>query len=52
MPSPMYAAIMPTDGDVLFTGELEDNFLVLTRHDGREIYRFDRGGPLAGGIVT
>ena len=51
-PSPMYAAITPTAGDVLFTGNLEGNFLVLNARNGREIYRFDTGGPLAGGIVT
>jgi PQQ-dependent dehydrogenase (methanol/ethanol family) len=51
-PSPMYAAITPTAGNVLFTGDLEGNFLVLDARNGKELYRFDTGGPLAGGIVT
>jgi PQQ-dependent dehydrogenase (methanol/ethanol family) len=51
-PSPMYAAITPTAGDVLFTGDLEGNFLVLDARNGKELYRFNTGGPLAGGVVT
>jgi len=51
-PSPMYAAITPTAGDVLFTGDLEGNFLVLDARSGEPIYRFNTGGPLAGGVVT
>jgi len=48
----MYAAVTPTAGDVLFTGDLNGNFLVLNSRDGKELYRFNTGGPLAGGIVT
>jgi alcohol dehydrogenase (cytochrome c) len=51
-PTPMYAAVTPTAGDVLLTGDLNGNFLVLNARDGKELYRFDTGGPLAGGIVT
>ena len=51
-PSPMYAAITPTAGNVVFTGDLEGNFLVLDARNGKEIYRFNTGGPIAGGVVT
>ena len=51
-PSPMYAAITPTAGDVLFTGNLEGDFLVLDARNGRTLYRFNTGGPIAGGIAT
>jgi alcohol dehydrogenase (cytochrome c) len=51
-PTPMYAAVRPTAGDVLLTGDLNGDFLVLNARDGRELYRFNTGGPLAGGIVT
>jgi len=51
-PAPMYAAITPTAGNVLFTGDLLGNFLVLDARDGKEVYRFDTGGPIAGGVVT
>jgi PQQ-dependent dehydrogenase (methanol/ethanol family) len=51
-PSPMYAAITPTAGNVLFTGNLEGDFLVLDSRSGKELYRFNTGGPIAGGVVT
>jgi len=51
-PAPMYAALTPTAGNVLFTGDLDGNFLVLNSRTGKEIYRFDTGGPIAGGVVT
>ena len=51
-PSPMYAAITATAGDLLFTGDLEGNFLALDARNGQELYRFNTGGPIAGGVVT
>jgi glucose dehydrogenase len=51
-PTPMYAALTPTAGDVLFTGDLNGDFLVLNARNGEELYRFDTGGPIAGGVVT
>jgi alcohol dehydrogenase (cytochrome c) len=51
-PAPMYAALTPTAGNVLFTGDLNGNFLALNARSGRELYRFNTGGPIAGGVVT
>ena len=51
-PTPMYAAITPTAGNVLFTGDLNGNFLVLDARNGRTLYSFDTGGPIAGGVIT
>jgi len=51
-PTPMYAAVTPTAGDVLLTGDLNGNLLVLDARDGKKLYRFNTGGPLAGGVVT
>jgi alcohol dehydrogenase (cytochrome c) len=51
-PSPMYAAITPTAGNVMFTGDLEGNLLALDARNGKELYRFNTGGPIAGGVVT
>lgn len=51
-PSPMYAALTATAGGVLFTGNLEGEFLVLDARSGKTVYRFNTGGPLAGGVVT
>ncbi len=50
--TPMYAGITPTAGHVLFTGDLDGNFLALDADDGKELYSFDTGGPIAGGVVT
>ena len=51
-PAPMYAALTPTAGNVLFTGDLGGNFLALDSRNGKELYRFNTGGPIAGGVVT
>ena len=36
----------------LFTGDLRGNFLALNARSGKELYRFNTGGPIAGGVVT
>jgi alcohol dehydrogenase (cytochrome c) len=48
----MYAALTPTAGQVVLTGDLDGNLLVLDARNGKELYRFNTGGPIAGGIVT
>ena len=48
----MYAAITPTAGGVLFTGDLDGNFLALDARSGDTLYSFDTGGPIAGGMLT
>jgi alcohol dehydrogenase (cytochrome c) len=49
---PIVASVTPTAGDVLFTGELTGNFLVLDKSSGQKLYSFYTGGPVAGGIAT
>jgi len=51
-PAPMYAALTPTAGNVLFTGDLGGNFLALDARSGKTLYSFDTGGPIAGGVIT
>jgi alcohol dehydrogenase (cytochrome c) len=51
-PTPMYAGLTPTAGGVVFTGDLNGDFLVLDARNGRTLYRFDTGGPIAGGVIT
>jgi PQQ-dependent dehydrogenase (methanol/ethanol family) len=51
-PAPMYAALTPTAGNALFTGDLLGNFLALDARDGKTLYSFDTGGPIAGGVIT
>lgn len=49
---PMLAAVTATSADLLFTGELAGDFLVLDARDGTVLYRYDTGGRMNGGIVT
>jgi alcohol dehydrogenase (cytochrome c) len=49
---PMVAAVTATKGHVILTGELTGDFLVLDARDGKELYRFNTGGAIGGGIVT
>jgi alcohol dehydrogenase (cytochrome c) len=49
---PMVAAVTTSDGGVVMTGELTGDFVVLNAEDGRELYRFNTGGPIGAGIVT
>ena len=51
-PTPMYAALTPTAGELLFTGDLDGNLLAFDARNGNELYRFNTGGPIAGGFVT
>ena len=51
-PTPMYAALTPTAGGVLFTGDLNGNFLALDARNGKKLYSFNTGGPIAGGVIT
>ena len=37
---------------MLFTGDLNGNFLALDARDGKTLYSFDTGGPIAGGVIT
>jgi PQQ-dependent dehydrogenase (methanol/ethanol family) len=51
-PTPMVAGVTATAGDVVFTGDLDGNFLVFDALDGRKLYSFNTGGPIAGGVIT
>ena len=37
---------------MIFTGDLSGNFLVLDARTGKQLYSFDTGGPIAGGVIT
>jgi PQQ-dependent dehydrogenase (methanol/ethanol family) len=49
---PMIAAVTATSGDVLFTGELTGDMIVLDARNGNVLYRFNTDGPMNGGVVT
>jgi alcohol dehydrogenase (cytochrome c) len=49
---PMVAAVTATAADLIFTGELNGDFIVLDARDGSILYRFNTGAAMSGGIVT
>lgn len=51
-PRPMVAAVTTTAGNLLLTGELGGDFLAFDARTGHEVYRFNTGGPMGGGVVT
>lgn len=51
-PTPMLAAVTPTAGGVLFTADLNGDFLALDAASGKVLYRFNTGGAMAAGIIT
>lgn len=51
-PTPLVAAIAATSGGMLFTGDLNNDFLALDANTGETLYSFNTGGSLGGGVVT
>ncbi len=51
-PSLLVAAVTPTAGGLLFTGETTGEFDAFDSADGKLLYQFNTGGSLAGGIAT
>lgn len=49
---PVVAAVTTTAGNLVLAGELGGDFLALDARSGRELYRFNTGGSIGGGIVT
>jgi alcohol dehydrogenase (cytochrome c) len=49
---PMVAAVTVTSADLVFTGELTGDFLVLDARDGTVLRRHEVGGAVTGGVVT
>jgi PQQ-dependent dehydrogenase (methanol/ethanol family) len=50
--APMLAALTPTAGGVVFTGDLNGYFLALDSKTGDTRYRFNTGGAIAGAPAT
>ena len=52
MATPMVAALTPTAGGLLFTGNLNGEFMALDAATGDVLFRNDTRGALAGGVIT
>jgi alcohol dehydrogenase (cytochrome c) len=49
---PILAAVTPTAGGVLLSGNSGGDFVVYEAKTGKSLYRFATGGPVAAGITT
>jgi alcohol dehydrogenase (cytochrome c) len=49
---PMLASVTTSSADLVFTGELTGDFLVLDAGDGKVLYRFNTGGPVTAGVIS
>jgi len=51
-PTPLVAGVVATAGGVLFTGDMNNNFLALDAATGKTLYSFNTGGSIGGGVVS
>ena len=51
-PTPLVAGVTATSGGVLFTGDLNKDFLALDAKTGDVLYRFNTGGSIGGGVIS
>ncbi len=51
-PTPMVAAVTPTAGGVVFTGDLNGDVLALDAAAGTVLWRDATGAPLGGGVIS
>jgi len=51
-PTPLVAGVTATSGGVLFTGDLDNNFLAIDAANGKTLYKFNTGGSVGGGVLT
>jgi alcohol dehydrogenase (cytochrome c) len=49
---PMLASVTATSANVVFTGELTGDFVVVDASRGDVLYRFNTGGPVTAGVIT
>ena len=50
--TPLVAGVVATRGGVLFTGDMNNDFLALDASNGEVLYRFNTGGSIGGGVVS
>src|SRR6266851_2051492 len=51
-PTPLVAGITVTSGGMLFTGDLNNDFLAMDASNGKTLYRFNTGGSIGGGVIS
>ncbi len=50
--TPLPAALVSTSGGLVFTGDMNNDFVALDAANGNILYRFNTGGSIGGGVVT
>jgi alcohol dehydrogenase (cytochrome c) len=50
--TPLVAGVTVTSGGVLFTGDLDNNFLAIDASNGKTLYKFNTGGSVGGGVIS
>jgi alcohol dehydrogenase (cytochrome c) len=51
-PTPLVAGVTATSGGMLFTGDLNNDFLAIDASNGKTLYRFNTGGTVGGGVIS
>jgi alcohol dehydrogenase (cytochrome c) len=51
-PTPLVAGVVATSGGLLFTGDMDNNFLALDAATGKTLYSFNTGGSIGGGVIS
>jgi len=51
-PTPILAGITTTAGNIVITGDMNGNLIVLDGTDGRVLYQHDVGASIGGGVIT
>jgi alcohol dehydrogenase (cytochrome c) len=51
-PTPLVAGVTATAGGVLFTGDLDNQFLTIDASNGKTLYSMNTGGTVGGGVLT
>jgi len=51
-PTPLIAGVTVTSGGMLFTGDLNNDFLAIDASNGKTLYSFNTGGSVGGGVIS
>jgi alcohol dehydrogenase (cytochrome c) len=50
--TPLVAGLTATSGGLLFSGDLNNDFLAIDASNGMTLYRFNTGGSIGGGVIS
>ena len=50
--TPLVAGLTVTSGGLLFTGDMDNDFVAIDANNGKTLYRFNTGGSIGGGVIS